>query len=279
MRRERFALLSLDEVVARLEEGRPLERAVAFTIDDGYADHAEVAAPLFAEFDCPVTTFVVTGFLDGKLWLWWNRIETAFALARRRSVEVPLGGAVVRYAWEDASGRDAAMVDFVEACKRVPDAEKHQAIDTLADRLQVLLPAEAPPACAPMTWVQLRRAEAGGMRFGPHTVTHPVLSRTTDAQARDEIAGSWARLRAEATAPSPAFCYPNGQWDDFLPRDVALLEEVGLKSAVVGVTGYAEGLPDTRYRLRRFPFPDDLGLTAQYAGGFERLKRLMRGSA
>ena len=32
--------------------------AVVFTMDDGYFDQATVGGAIFAEFDCPVTTFV-----------------------------------------------------------------------------------------------------------------------------------------------------------------------------------------------------------------------------
>ena len=37
------------------------QKAVAFTVDDGYFDFAEVAAPIFSHYDCPVTVFLVTG--------------------------------------------------------------------------------------------------------------------------------------------------------------------------------------------------------------------------
>src|SRR4051812_41525240 len=57
LRKARYNLISLEEMFRRLHLGEPVKRAVAFTIDDGYFDHAEIAAPIFAEFDCPVTFF------------------------------------------------------------------------------------------------------------------------------------------------------------------------------------------------------------------------------
>lgn len=39
---------------------------------------------MFAEFDCPFTTFLTTGFLDRTLWFWWDRIEYVFCHAVRR---------------------------------------------------------------------------------------------------------------------------------------------------------------------------------------------------
>src|SRR5262245_7266960 len=91
LRRKRYELVSLTEVFERLAgQGRPLDRSVAFTIDDGYLDQATVAGPIFADFDCPVTTFVSTGFLDGRLWFWWDRIEHVFRQTSRRRIRVRL---------------------------------------------------------------------------------------------------------------------------------------------------------------------------------------------
>ena len=50
-------------------------RAIAFTVDDGYQDVAQVAAEIFLEYDCPLSIFLTTGFIDGHLWHWWDQIE------------------------------------------------------------------------------------------------------------------------------------------------------------------------------------------------------------
>src|ERR1700722_6235165 len=61
LRANNCSLLSLTELLDRLAEGAPLKRVVAFTVDDGYAEFARIAAPIFAEFDCPVTVFLTPG--------------------------------------------------------------------------------------------------------------------------------------------------------------------------------------------------------------------------
>src|SRR4051794_23871743 len=48
LRRHRFNLVPLAELVRRLREHEPLDqRTVVFTMDDGYADFGRVAAPIF----------------------------------------------------------------------------------------------------------------------------------------------------------------------------------------------------------------------------------------
>jgi len=54
-----------------LLKGKP---PVIITIDDGYLDFFEVAFPLLKERALPATLFVTTGFVDGRLWFWWDRL-------------------------------------------------------------------------------------------------------------------------------------------------------------------------------------------------------------
>jgi len=282
LRVERFPLIGLEELFRRLAADEPLEGAVAFTIDDGYLDHATVAAPLFAEFDCPVTTFLCTGFLDRQLWFWWDRIEYVFRNTSRTSMSVTLGDRQLECTWTAEAERQRTRRDFIERCKRVPAAEKHAAIDRLGRAAEVEIPDLPPPEYGPMSWDQARTCEKRGMTFGPHTVTHPILSQTPAAQSEAELSGSWNRLREELNQPVPVFCYPNGGSLDFGARELATLGALELAGAVVGEPGYVgttafHARPDARWRVRRFAFPERLPMMLQYASGLERFKERLRG--
>jgi peptidoglycan/xylan/chitin deacetylase (PgdA/CDA1 family) len=278
-----YEFVTLVEMFDRLAGKGPDPRgAVAFTIDDGYLDQATVAAPVFAEFGCPVTTFVSTGFLDGALWFWWDQIVYVFQRTARKSIRLRLGDELLAYSWVDDSGRIEAQNAFTEKCKRVPNDVKLAAIAQLARTAEVDIPEAAPAHCAPMTWAQLRDCERRGMSFGPHTVTHPILSQTTDDQARAEIMGSWSRLCEEARNPIPVFCYPNGGWHDFGEREMDVLRSLRFTGAVAGELGYANAqsfqrTPDDRFKVRRFAFPDELPRVVQYVSGVERMKQILRG--
>jgi len=280
LRRDGYRFLSLADLVDGLARGEVPARAVVFTIDDGYLDQATIGAPVFAEFDCPVTTFLTSGFLDRKLWFWWDRIEYVFRHTARTGLAATLGGANLQWQWENVQARDQAQEDFTVRCKQVPDAEKHEAIAALARSGEVELPAEVPPEYAPMSWDQARACEQRGMTFGPHTVTHPILSRTPDAQAEHELAESWRRLAEEVAHPVPVYCYPNGGREDFGAREIGILRRVGLRGAVVGDPGYATPAefhsgPEAPFRIRRFALPESLPHVIQCTAGIERLKSLL----
>ncbi len=285
LRRNHFELVGLKELFRRLSgEGPPVDGAVAFTLDDGYFDQADVAAPIFAEFDCPATTFVTTGFLDRRLWMWWDKIEVVFQSTRRSTIEVALDGKLLRYdlgSPPDPSKRSACQLDFTLKCKRVADDEKHAAIARLAAAAEIELPEQVSAKYAPMTWEQLRTAESRGMSFGPHTVTHPVLARATEGESAREIRESWNRLRQMARDPVPVFCYPNGQLSDFSERELSVLRELKFAGAVVGTYGHASvaafAAPSGPFKVRRFGLPEDLPHVIQCVSGIERIKELIRG--
>jgi peptidoglycan/xylan/chitin deacetylase (PgdA/CDA1 family) len=279
LRRRGYELVDLAEMFRRLEEpGTRRDLGVAFTLDDGYADQVRIAGPVFAEYDCPATVFVTSGFLDRKLWFWWDRIEYVFGQTRTQGGHAVIGGEEVTYRWRNLDELVRARNDFTLRCKRVTDEEKHAAIQRLANAVEVVLPEQAPARYEPMTWSELRSWEERGMRFGPHTLTHPILARTSDEQSRNELTGSWERLKSEARHPTAVFCYPNGQVGDFGPREMQILAGLKFQGAVVGTPGYAtasalQAHADARFTVRRFNYPDDYRVASQYVTGIERLRQ------
>ena len=281
LRRHRYEVLDLETLVQRLGgEGPPLHRAVGFTLDDGYFEQAEIASPLFAEFDVPVTTFLTTGFLDGQIWLWWDQVEFILTQTSHPRLLASVGDHQIALDLSTPASRSSGQQTFIELCKSVPEAEKQASIARLAALAEVEVPRDPPVGYCPMTWDQARQMERRGMRFGAQTVTHPILSRTDDEQSDHELRHSWRRCVEELERPVPVFCYPNGQPEDFGLREIAVLEDLGFLGAVTGSAGYADAKaltpPHDRFRLPRFPYSDSLRINIQFASGVERFKQRIR---
>ena len=277
LRAQGYYLLPLASLVDELTAGRtPPPNAIAFTVDDGYADFRDLAAPVFAEFDCPVTVFVTTGPIDRTMWFWWDRIEFAFDNAPVRRLDILIGGEPVSYAWASvAQARDAA-VDFSERLKPVSEQERLDGVDRLCAALHADTSGPAPAAYETMSWDDLRTLVATGLvDVGPHTVTHPILSRLDADQISWEIRESWRRLRAECPSAIPVFCYPNGTPADFTRETMAAVRDAGLAAAVTTEPGHVGRLgadADERFRLPRFSCPNDVAHLAQVVTGIEHAK-------
>jgi len=277
LRRQGYELIGIGEMFRRLREGPPSEDlGVALTLDDGYAEQLKVAGPIFADFDCPVTIFLTTGFLDGGLWLWWDRIAHVFEETRRRELTTTIAGERLRYRLDSREDSAIACSAFTARCKQVPEGEKLAAIIRLAEAAEVELRTPPPPRYAPMTWADVSAWESRGVTFAPHTVTHPILSRADDEQVRREIVGSWERLRAMVRRPVPVMCYPNGEPGDQGPREWGILEEAGFEGAITSSTGYASVTefrerPENRFAVRHFACPEDPAMLAQVVSGADRV--------
>ena len=71
--RRHFRVVPLREVVGLLESGRPLDRELAITFDDGYRDNFEVAAPILERLSLPATFFTVTEWMETRVVPWWDQ--------------------------------------------------------------------------------------------------------------------------------------------------------------------------------------------------------------
>ncbi len=282
LRMRGYVFVSLSSLVSELTAGRtPPRNAVAFTVDDGYADFRDLAAPVFAEFDCPVTVFATTGPIDRTMWFWWDRVQYAFVHAPVRRLDIAVGTGSVSYSWKSPAEGRAAAADYTERMKLVPEKERLEGIERLCASLHVDTSGPAPAEYEAMTWADLRRLTGTGLiDVGPHTVSHPILSRTGADQIAWEIRESWRRLREECPSAIPVFCYPNGTAADYTRQTMAEVRAAGLAAAVTTERGHVARLggdPDQRYRLPRFPLPHDVPHLAQVVTGLERAKLAFAG--
>lgn len=258
----------VDDVVARLKTGAaPSTKrrwSVAITVDDGYADLLEVEH-IFAEFDCPVTGFVVPDVIDGNVWFWWDQIDWIFRHATTDHLNLAVLGDALVLRWHDEITRWAAQDQLGERLKLVPNHLRLECLAELSRQLDVPLPDRPPDEYRVLTWDELRSAETRGIRLGAHTMTHPILSRCTDAEAEFEVRASIDRVRTELSNPSLVFCYPNGRAVDFGARETALVAAACQQGAIctetdLVVASQAEGAPaDWPYRLPRVVFDERRG--------------------
>jgi peptidoglycan/xylan/chitin deacetylase (PgdA/CDA1 family) len=283
LRKQKYDLISLRDLFSKLREGEPLRRAVAFTIDDGYIDHAQVAAPIFAEYDCPVTTFLVTDFVEGKTWFWWDKIAWIFDGTQLSKLRARLGDAEIEYVLDSPEARAAACNDLNLRCQDASESERLNCVMELSRTGDVELPGSPPARLKGLSWDDARKLEKQGMTFGPHTVTHPILSSTSAEQSEFEITESWKRLSAEVTQPVPIFCYPNGRNRDYGQREIDTIRRLELWGAVVADRGFSAAAlrssDEARFRVLRYGYRDSVPYLLQCVSGLEAIKSRIRRSA
>lgn len=270
-----YTVLSLSDIVRARRQGRAIApNAVILTVDDGYVDFYSIAFPLLQESGLSATLFVSTGFINGDLWLWpdkvsWllNRAEAIPTAARLGDVELqpqPLTAALRAHYWQC----------LIDTLLQVSDEEKHRMIEQLAQVLALALPQQAPDDYRPCSWQQLLEMQQAGIEIGGHTVTHPSLGRVSDEQARREINGCRDMLSQHLGEQQRPFCYPNGTVDDYTPSVEKIVEESGFIGAVAAFDD-CRGIEDL-FAMRRFPCGDDMFQFYKCVSGVQHLGNRVR---
>jgi len=238
--RDHYRPLSMGAAADLLKSREPFPpNSVVVTVDDGHRDFFEIAYPVFSSYQIPVTVYLVTDFLDRRLWLWPDRVRHAFEHTGVPQVRFDPGdGRKLEFDLGTEAHRQHAARETVEALKMVSNEHRLAALGCLPNWLQVQIPDEPPRACEPLTWDEVRVMARRGIEFGAHTRSHPILSRvSTSEELAAEITGSKQRIEEVIGSPVRHFCYPNGLRRDIGSAAVEAVRLAGFETAVTTVPG------------------------------------------
>ncbi len=253
---------------------------VVFTLDDGFADHADMAQQAFVSMQCPVTIFLITGFLDGQCWPWDDQLSYVIRHANEHINRVLVAEKEFALELRTLDGQSKAVEAIRNHCKTVRGLNPYEAAKALAQQLDVQIPQKPPQHYQPIAWERARELERSGfVEFGPHSVSHRIFSTLDESESRIEIETSWNRVRAELRNPLPIFAWPTGRPGDFEDRDVLIARKAGLLASVSTKAGYAHRVakddPDSLFKLSRFSLPNELSTVLRYGSWLERGRQLL----
>ncbi|RCS49135.1 hypothetical protein DTL42_11365 [Bremerella cremea] len=236
--RRHFEVVSVDDVMRKPADHWKRRQAVLVTFDDGYIDNYEIAFPILKRLDIPALFFVTSGFIDQRSIAWWD--EIAWMMRKQ-------------YAGVEEDQVDDAIVDVVEKFYEISASESEDYLNRVGDQAQTGRYQGASPVW--MNWGMLREMAAAGMSFGGHTVSHPILTRTSTSNWEHELTEGRRRLEEELDVDVQVFSYPVGNPDCFssdLKQQTAKHYQAAF-SCYGGVNqGKAAGSWD-RFDLRRWP--------------------------
>lgn len=244
----RFRFVSLDELGARLEEGKPFdEPAAAVTFDDGYRDVYDNAFPVLKRKGIPAAFFVVTDLIGtsrmqiyDKLHLLldqafpsWRSIPDALALGLRGlGIALPETLTTRLMAWRSPA---QAMIMLLDG---LPQADLHRLIAALEAEAGTVDP--APEDLRPASWDMLAEMRRAGVTIGSHTQAHALLTNEPLHTIHEEVLGSRQALERKLGVPVEHFAYPYGRFN-------------AAAVAAVAVSGYRFGYTTCSHRDPGYP--------------------------
>ena len=272
-----YAFVSLEQVITAMTNQTTLpEKAVVFTMDDGFSDQGQIAAPIFLEFDCPLTFFVITSLLDKSLWPWDAQVSWIIDNSNKQSLDIILTDETFNIELGDSNQKRLAREIVRNTFKEIDAELVPDLLQQLADTAGVSIPEIPPPGFQPLDWDNARELEAMGVRFAPHSKTHRILSKLSRESAKDEILGSWETINRELNNPLKVFCYPTGRVLDFGPREIKILQDEGFIGAAATIAGYVEpenSSAEQVFRLPRLELPDSMTDFIQYCSWIEHARK------
>jgi peptidoglycan/xylan/chitin deacetylase (PgdA/CDA1 family) len=237
LRRAGIEIVSLNEVLRRLQSGETGRRFTCLTFDDGYRDNYELLYPICKELEAPFTVYVTTDLIDGKLLLWWYGLEAT--VARNDTVTWRANGEAEHY--------PAKTPDEKARTYRALDVKlRHASAERRAEMIAMLetdycVDFKAESNAAAMSWEMVRELAASDLaEIGGHTVTHPALKTLSDDEARREITEGCRIIESHTKQEIRHFAYPFGRPSDVSDRDRALCRELGFATATTTRTGILE---------------------------------------
>jgi peptidoglycan/xylan/chitin deacetylase (PgdA/CDA1 family) len=230
LRARNIDIVTIDEMHQRLVQRDFSRRFACFTFDDGYRDNREFALPVMREFDAPLAVYVASDFAEGSGRLWWVALE--MAVAKAESIEAEIGGVAVRLDTSTVDAKQAAFDRLHDWMRALPgEHDIRREISALCARHGVDENAICRELC--LTWDELKPfADDSLITIGAHTITHCNLAKQTEAVASHEMAISRARIETALQRPVMHLAYPYGDKIAAGPREFALAQAAGFKTAV-----------------------------------------------
>ena len=224
--KRRVSLVTLEEAVAfvsGVEAGRSRRCRVLITFDDGYLDNYTLAYPVLRSHGAQGVFFLVTGMVGSSSVPWWDQIAFLVKTARVRRFNL-------RYPADlqvdlDHSGLVLSLRAILTHFKRKDNCDQMRFIRELAEQTR----GETVPSGSRrfLDWNEALEMIKGGMSFGSHTHTHPVLTQLEPEQQRVELLRSKSILEQRLGTKAIALAYPVGSSTAFDSTTQRLAREAG----------------------------------------------------
>ena len=254
-----FNVIRLTDLARTLKDGRTLEKnTVVLTIDDGYADFAQIVASLLVKYQLPATVFIVSDFADQKIWLWPDAIHYLVTQAPDGFYTIEHDGKKLNLDLHSTDTRNREWGRLADRVLPESTTSKWELIHACEQQFCVTLPTTPVPAYRAMNWKEIRALDSL-IDIGSHTKTHQILSAIKNpAELTDEIEGSKRQIEEHTGRVVTTFCYPNGQPHDFDDLTIKEIRRSGYECAVLGHGGFVRANATNLFELPRLNVPDSL---------------------
>jgi peptidoglycan/xylan/chitin deacetylase (PgdA/CDA1 family) len=202
--RRHYHVISVEALTDALQQRTLVDRSVAVSFDDGYADNLHTALPIAAASGVPITVFVTVNGLLGQGLFWWDQ----------------LAAAIFAKHGDSGAAYTAALAAQRELKSLMPEVRER--------RLAAWGATDVRESPRPMTLDELEQlAGAPGVSIGAHTMSHRQLSLLPPDDQRHELHECRTALQQLTGQPIRHVAYPFGKRPDVTAETVKIARAAG----------------------------------------------------
>jgi len=248
-----YNILDLEELVSLIKEKKAIpKKTVVITFDDGYLDNYTFAFPILKKYKIPATIFLTTGYVGSNKIFWWDKLGYIIFNTKIEKINLKDFGEIYPKSIRQSI---QSFESFIEKFKNIPEEKRKDLIEELLNSTNVTIPKQIVKDTI-LSWDQVKEMAENGIKFGAHTVNHPILTQISMKNAENEIVNSKKDIEKHINEPVRTFCYPNGLSTDFNNEIKNLLEENDFSCALTLIPKMVT-LNSDLFELGRIPPGED----------------------
>ncbi len=231
--KNRFNVISLQEMISELKNGRMQKNSIVITFDDGYADNLYNAKPILEKYSIPATIFVTAGMVGSNREFWWDELDKIILSNRIKGC------------------RDMnKYMELHSLLKNMDYEQRDQAIKTMAMESGISLKARKSHRI--LNHKELKElSKSSVIEIGAHTMYHSVLANSILEKYEYEIKESKRVLEEILGYEIKSFSYPFGGIEDVSDEAKHLVKESGFECGIANEQGIVYKTTDPFWVPRR----------------------------
>lgn len=241
-----YRVISLEDLTNWLLKNKLLPpQAALITFDDGYLDNYLYAFPILKKYNFPAVIYLTSGYIASNRPFYWDLASFCFFHTQADRVTLPNKTEKV---WRTQQEKQFALKQWIATAKLLNEEEKQKWVTALPEALGVSIPQEK-FANVMLNWEQIQEMRSANIEFGAHTVNHPILTRVSLNEARQEMIQSKKKIEKELNQPVTSLAYPNGTKADFNLEIAEIAKQSGFATAFTLLSG-----PTSLSSVKRSPY-------------------------
>ncbi len=237
LKKSNYEFVSLEEIHKRYSQGGfdHNSKVVCLTLDDGYRNNLEIAAPVFRKHNVPYAIFVAPGFVDGRANLWWEDLSAI--IAKRDEIRVAMPHGSVEFDLTTLAKKQKAYKELLHwLTHKIGEEEQRKIVNELAWTYKI--DADFHRKEQIMDWREINALAKDPLcTIGAHTIHHYAVAKLSEEEATWEIRESANILAAELSERPAFFAFPYGFAEAASGREFAISRDLGFDISLTSRQG------------------------------------------